>query len=81
MTYFSQYLYHWQIKPNSTEGYRTAEEPLGSVDTDELSSRSFQSKKVSGLFSIGEVTDVTSWLGGYNFQFAWSSGIACGQAC
>ena len=81
VTYLSQYLHHWQIKPNGTEGYRTAEVTLGGVDTNELSSKTFQSKKVSGLFFIGEVIDVTGWLGGYNFQFAWSSGVACGQAC
>lgn len=81
VTYLSQYLHQWQIKPNGTEGYRTAEVTLGGVDTDELSSKTFETKKVAGLFFIGEVTDVTGWLGGYNFQYAWSSGVACGQAC
>lgn len=81
VTYLSQYFHQWQIKPNGTEGYRTAEVTLGGVDTDELSSKTFESKKVPGLFFIGEVIDVTGWLGGYNFQFAWSSGVACGQAC
>ncbi len=81
VTYLSQYLHQWQIKPNGTEVYRTAEVTLGGVDTDELSSKTFESKKVPGLFFIGEVIDVTGWLGGYNFQFAWSSGVACGQAC
>ncbi|WP_448212428.1 NAD(P)/FAD-dependent oxidoreductase [Colwellia sp. MEBiC06753] len=79
--YLSQYLHHWQIKPNGTEGYRTAEVTLGGVDTDELSSKTFEAKKAQGLYFIGEVIDVTGWLGGYNFQFAWSSGVACGQAC
>ena len=76
----SEYLHAWQIKPNGTEGYRTAEVTLGGVDTDELSSKTFESKKQSGLFFIGEVIDVTGWLGGYNFQFCWASGFACGQA-
>ncbi|MAG76430.1 MAG: aminoacetone oxidase family FAD-binding enzyme [Colwelliaceae bacterium] len=80
VTFLSQYLHHWQIKPNGTEGYRTAEVTLGGVDTDELSSKTFEAKKSNGLFFIGEVIDVTGWLGGYNFQFAWSSGVACGQA-
>ena len=76
----AHYLQYWQIKPNGTEGYRTAEVTLGGVDTDELSSKTFEAKKAPGLFFIGEVIDVTGWLGGYNFQFAWSSGVACGQA-
>ena len=80
ITYLSQYLHQWQIKPNGTEGYRTAEVTLGGVDTDELSSKTFEAKKAKGLFFIGEAIDVTGWLGGYNFQFAWSSGVACGQA-
>ena len=80
ITYLSQYLHNWQIKPNGTEGYRTAEVTLGGVDTDELSSKTFEAKKSKGLFFIGGAIDVTGWLGGYNFQFAWSSGVACGQA-
>lgn len=76
----SDFLHAWQIKPNGTEGYRTAEVTLGGVDTDEISSKTFESKKQKGLFFIGEVIDVTGWLGGYNFQFCWSSGWACGQA-
>ena len=80
VTYLDQYLHHWQIKPNGTEGYRTAEVTLGGVDTDEISSKTFEAKKAKGLFFIGEAIDVTGWLGGYNFQFAWSSGVACGQA-
>ncbi|WP_105264767.1 NAD(P)/FAD-dependent oxidoreductase [Pseudoalteromonas sp. T1lg76] len=75
------YLHNWQIKPNGTEGYRTAEVTLGGVDTDELSSKTFEVKKAPGLYFIGEVTDVTGWLGGYNFQYAWSCGFACGQYC
>ena len=72
-------LEHWQIKPSGTEGYRTAEVTRGGVDTDELSSKTFEAKKIPGLYFIGEVVDVTGWLGGYNFQWAWSSGYACGQ--
>jgi predicted Rossmann fold flavoprotein len=73
------YIHAWQIKPNGTEGYRTAEVTLGGIDTDELSSKTFEAKKASGLYFIGEVTDVTGWLGGYNFQYAWSCGFAAGQ--
>ncbi|PAJ72001.1 aminoacetone oxidase family FAD-binding enzyme [Pseudoalteromonas sp. NBT06-2] len=76
----SDYIHNWQIKPNGTEGYRTAEVTLGGVDTNELSSKTFEAKKSPGLYFIGEVIDVTGWLGGYNFQFAWSSGVACGGA-
>ncbi|KZN28800.1 membrane protein [Pseudoalteromonas luteoviolacea S2607] len=74
-------LSNWQIKPNGTEGYRTAEVTLGGVNSDELSSKTFEAKKANGLYFIGEVTEVTGWLGGYNFQYAWSSGWACGQVC
>lgn len=73
-------LKNWQISPNATEGFRTAEVTRGGVDTDELSSKTFESKKESGLYFIGEVIDVTGWLGGFNFQFCWASGVACGQA-
>lgn len=73
-------IHAWQIKPNGTEGYRTAEVTLGGVNTDELSSKTLEAKKSPGLYFIGEVTDVTGWLGGYNFQWCWSSGWACGQA-
>jgi len=72
-------LQHWTIKPNATEGYRTAEVTLGGVDCNELSSRTMESSKVKGLYFIGEVVDVTGWLGGYNFQWAWSSGWCAGQ--
>ncbi len=70
----------WQLKPNATEGYRTAEVTLGGIDTDELSSKTFEAKKMAGLYFIGEVVDVTGWLGGYNFQWAWSSANACAKA-
>ncbi|GGA85969.1 membrane protein [Neiella marina] len=76
----AQRLASWPIKPSGTEGYRTAEVTLGGVDTDELSSKTMESKKQPGLYFIGEVVDVTGWLGGYNFQWAWSSGWACAQA-
>lgn len=69
----------FKIRPNGTEGYRTAEVTLGGVDTEELSSKTFETNKVKGLYFIGEVLDVTGWLGGYNFQWAWSSGWAAGQ--
>ena len=69
----------WRIKPAGTEGYRTAEVTLRGVDTDELSSQTMESKKHPGLYLIGEVVDVTGHLGGYNFQWAWSSGFAAGQ--
>jgi len=70
----------WPIIASGTEGYRTAEVTLGGVDTDGLSSSTMQSKLVPGLYFIGEVVDVTGWLGGYNFQWAWASGQAAGQA-
>jgi predicted Rossmann fold flavoprotein len=70
----------WPLIASGTEGYRTAEVTLGGVDTDELSSTTMQSKRVPGLYFIGEVVDVTGWLGGYNFQWAWASGHACGAA-
>lgn len=72
-------LHRWTIKPNGTEGYAKAEVTGGGVDTDELSSRTFEAKKVPGLYFIGEVVDVTGHLGGFNFQWAWSSGYCAGQ--
>lgn len=74
-----QVLQNWSLKPNATEGYRTAEITLGGVDCNEISSQTFETKKVPGLFFIGETLDVSGWLGGYNFQWAWSSGWAAGQ--
>jgi len=73
-------IHAWQIKPNGTEGYRTAEVTLGGINTDELSSKTFETNKAKGLYFIGEVIDVTGHLGGFNFQWCWSSGWACGQA-
>jgi predicted flavoprotein YhiN len=72
-------LHDWPIVASGTEGYRTAEVTLGGVDTTELSSASMESKKVPGLYFIGEVVDVTGHLGGFNFQWAWASGHAAGQ--
>lgn len=69
----------WRLKPDGTEGYRKAEVTLGGVDTDELSSKTMEAKRVSGLYFIGEVVDVTGHLGGHNFQWAWASGFAAGQ--
>ena len=73
------FFHGWQLHPSGTEGYRTAEVTVGGVDVNEISSKSFESKKVPGLFFIGEVLDVTGWLGGYNFQWAWASGYCAGQ--
>ena len=70
----------WRFKPAGSEGYRTAEVTLGGVDTAELDSRSMQARNVPGLYFVGEVVDVTGWLGGYNFQWAWASGWSAGQA-
>ena len=79
LEYVAEVMQHLIIKPNATEGYRTAEVTLGGVDCNEISSQRFEANKVKGLFFIGEVLDVTGWLGGYNFQWAWSSGWAAGQ--
>ncbi len=70
----------WTIVPTGTEGYRKAEVTLGGVDTRDLSSQTMEAQKQPGLYFLGEVVDVTGWLGGYNFQWAWASGHACGQA-
>jgi predicted Rossmann fold flavoprotein len=75
----SNALIHWRINPTGTEGYKKAEVTVGGIDTGELSSKTMESKKVPGLYFIGELVDVTGWLGGYNFQWAWSSGWAAGQ--
>lgn len=71
----------WTVKPVGSEGYRTAEVTLGGVATDQLDQQTLAAKTVPGLYVIGEAVDVTGWLGGYNFQWAWSSGWAAGQAC
>ena len=70
----------WTLRPNGSEGYRKAEVTLGGIATDGLSSKTMMSRSVPGLYAIGEAVDVTGWLGGYNFQWAWSSGWAAGQA-
>jgi predicted Rossmann fold flavoprotein len=70
----------WQVKPAGSEGYRTAEVTLGGVDTDGLDQKTMEAKSEKGLYFVGEVVDVTGWLGGYNFQWAWSSGWVAGQA-
>lgn len=79
ITEIVQGIQSWKIKPNATEGYRTAEVTLGGVDCNEVSSKTFESIKVPHLYFVGEVLDVTGWLGGYNFQWAWASGWAAGQ--
>jgi len=73
-------LHRWELKPQGSEGYRKAEVTAGGVDTRELSSQTLESRRVPGLFFIGEVVDVTGWLGGYNFQWAWASAAACARA-
>jgi predicted Rossmann fold flavoprotein len=73
-------LHRWQVTPGGTEGYRTAEVTLGGVDTDALSSQTMEAKSVPGLYFIGECVDVTGWLGGYNFQWAWASAMAAAKA-
>ena len=77
---FEQEVHAWSVLPADTEGYEKAEVTAGGVDTDELSSKTMESRKVSGLFFIGEVVDVTGHLGGFNFQWAWASGAAAGRA-
>ncbi|MCB1410106.1 MAG: NAD(P)/FAD-dependent oxidoreductase [Rhodobacter sp.] len=74
-------LHRWRVVPAGTEGWRTAEVTLGGVDTAALDARTMQARSVPGLYFVGEVVDVTGWLGGYNFQWAWSSGWAAGQVC
>ena len=72
-------IHNWTITPGGTEGYKKAEITCGGIDTDQLSSKTMEAKKVPGLFFIGEVVDVAGQLGGYNLQWAWSSGFAAGQ--
>jgi predicted flavoprotein YhiN len=74
------HLHRWSPAPTGTEGYRKAEVTAGGVDTRDLDSRSCESRLVPGLHFIGEVVDVTGWLGGYNFQWAWASAAACARA-
>lgn len=74
-----QMLANWQFHPNGTEGFAKAEVTIGGISTDELSSKTMESKKVKGLYAIGEAVDVTGWLGGYNFQWAWASAVVAGE--
>jgi predicted Rossmann fold flavoprotein len=80
LTAMEQQLHAWRITPAGTEGYAKAEVTAGGVDTAELDAKTMQSRKVPGLYFIGEVVDVTGWLGGYNFQWAWASGASAGRA-
>jgi predicted flavoprotein YhiN len=77
---FAEGLKRWQFLPDGSEGYAKAEVTLGGIDTRDLSSKTMAATKVEGLYAIGEAVDVTGWLGGYNFQWAWSSGWCAGQA-
>jgi predicted Rossmann fold flavoprotein len=79
LTALAQRIHQWQLVPSGTEGYRKAEVTSGGVDTRELSSQTMESRRVKGLFFVGEVVDVTGWLGGYNFQWAWASAAACAR--
>lgn len=78
-TEIAAHIHQWNVKPNGTEGYRTAEVTCGGVDCNAISSKTMESKEYPGLFFTGEVLDVTGWLGGYNLQWAWSSGWCAGQ--
>ncbi|MEM9714897.1 MAG: NAD(P)/FAD-dependent oxidoreductase [Pseudomonadota bacterium] len=80
LTEIAEQLQNLVFHPDGTEGYAKAEVTAGGIDTDELSSKTMEAKSVPGLYVIGEAVDVTGWLGGYNFQWAWSSGVACGEA-
>ena len=80
LLFVSDQINDWRIKPTGSEGYRTAEVTLGGVATDELENKTMEAKSVPGLYFIGEVVDMTGWLGGYNFQWAWSSGWVAGQS-
>jgi predicted Rossmann fold flavoprotein len=80
LTAFASRLKHWEIQPTGSEGWLKAEVTLGGIDTRDLSSKTMEARNVAGLYAIGEAVDVTGWLGGYNFQWAWSSGWCAGQA-
>jgi hypothetical protein len=75
----AQLVHHWPLRPAGTEGYPKAEVTVGGIDTSELSSKTMEARRIPGLYFIGEVVDVTGWLGGYNFQWAWASGHAAGE--
>jgi len=78
---FERRLHAWQLHPVGTEGFEKAEVTAGGVDTDGLQARTMEARAVPGLYFIGEAVDVTGWLGGFNFQWAWASGVAAGRAC
>ena len=80
LTAFASRLKHWEVQPTGSEGWPKAEVTLGGIDTRDLSSKTMEARNVPGLYAIGEAVDVTGWLGGYNFQWAWSSGWCAGQA-
>ena len=73
-------LSNWRFMPNGTEGFAKAEVTAGGISTAELSSKNMEARQTPGLYAIGEAVDVTGWLGGYNFQWAWASGVAAGEA-
>jgi predicted flavoprotein YhiN len=77
---FERQLHAWRVFPAGTEGYAKAEVTAGGVSTGELNAKTMQCRRVPGLYFIGEVVDVTGWLGGYNFQWAWASGFSAGQS-
>jgi predicted flavoprotein YhiN len=77
---FAARLKGWEVRPTGSEGWSKAEVTLGGIDTRDLSSKTMEARDVPGLYAIGEALDVTGWLGGYNFQWAWSSGWCAGQA-
>jgi predicted flavoprotein YhiN len=77
---FAARLKCWKVQPTGSEGWSKAEVTLGGIDTRDLSSKTMEARDVPGLYAIGEAVDVTGWLGGYNFQWAWSSGWCAGQA-
>jgi len=79
LSHAEQMLANWQFNPNGTEGFAKAEVTIGGISTDELSSKTMESKKIKGLYAIGEAVDVTGWLGGYNFQWAWASAVVSGE--
>jgi len=80
LLFIAESLHNFQVPISGSEGYEKAEVTSGGIDTNELSSKTMETVKVQGLYFIGEVVDVTGWLGGYNFQWAWSSGFAAGNA-
>ena len=78
---YEQRLHSWRLHPTGSEGFEKAEVTAGGVDTDGLNARTMEARNAHGLYFIGEAVDVTGWLGGFNFQWAWASGVAAGEAC